>query len=46
MWVVIHEIPLQAHGNFGAIAQCLEWWGNCIGNNKKGNIKQTSFIIG
>ena len=21
----------------GAIAQCLEWRGNCIGNNKKGN---------
>ncbi len=21
----------------GAIAQCLEWWGNCIGNNKEGN---------
>ena len=21
----------------GAIVQCLEWWGNCIGNNKKGH---------
>ena len=36
-WVVIHETPLQAHNNFGVIAQCLEWWENCIGNNKKGN---------
>lgn len=33
MWVITHETSLQTYGYFGAIAQRLEWWENCIGNN-------------
>lgn len=38
MWVITHETSLQTYGHFGAIAQRLEWWENCIGKRQEKGI--------